>query len=327
MASGPLRAVFCVVAAAVAVVGASFGGGEPAEAASMNRREIVVAVVDTGMDINHKSLKPYLWTNPGESGVDSKGRDRATNGIDDDGNGFVDDLHGWDFATNKSDLTDHSGHGTHIAGIIAGGARKVDRAPARQIRLMILKYYDPYARGRGTLQASVQALRYAVRMNAQVINFSGGGSSFSRDEYNVIREAEEKGILLMAAAGNDGADIDKAGFFPASYGLSNIVSVTAVSANGRLLPTSNYGKNSIDIAVLGHNIYSTLPGGRFGRKTGTSQATAIATAFLMRVIASHPKETLARIKELGLRSASVHGSVICRIGCGSQGMEPSPSRP
>jgi thermitase len=226
---------------------------------SRGSKKIVVAIIDTGLDVNHPALKDNLWTNPKE----------ILNGIDDDGNGLIDDIHGWDFTSNSSKLMDHHGHGTHIAGII--------KSVAPEVSLMALKYYDPQSPSGENLKLTVQAIEYAVKMKVDIINYSGGGLTPSDEEKAAIKKAQEQGILFIAAAGNEYSNSDNKGFYPASYGLSNIISVTAIGPNMHVLKSSNYGANSVDIAAPGQNILSTLPGGHYGQMTGTSQATAFVT--------------------------------------------------
>ncbi|MGZ3748468.1 MAG: S8 family serine peptidase, partial [Pseudobdellovibrionaceae bacterium] len=126
-----------------------------------NTQGITVAIIDTGVDAHHPLLQGSLWTNPGDSGIDEAGRDKSQNGIDDDGNGFVDDVHGWNFADNNNQLSDLHGHGTHIAGIIQRMSPKTN--------IMILKYYDAKASGAENLTNSVKAIRYAIQMKAKII--------------------------------------------------------------------------------------------------------------------------------------------------------------
>lgn len=242
-------------------------------------RDIVVAVIDTGIHTRHPDLQNNLWVNAGEAGVDAKGRDKASNGIDDDKNGYIDDIHGWNFVSNNNDLTDNHGHGTHIAGIIgAEGGNKIGLSGVSpHVSLMILKYYDPKAPGVNNLNNTIKAMEYAIQMNARIINYSGGGIEQSPKEKATVEKARKKGILLVAAAGNERSNSDINGYYPADYELDNIISVTAIDQGKNVLPTSNYGKKSVDIAAPGSNIYSTLPNGKYGLLTGTSQATAFVT--------------------------------------------------
>lgn len=246
---------------------------------ALGSRDIVVAVIDTGIDSKHPDLKNNLWKNPGETGKDKNGRDKATNGIDDDKNGYIDDVHGWNFAGNNQQLADNHGHGTHIAGIIGaeGGNGIGVSGVSPRVSLMVLKYYDPKAPGHNNLMNTVRAINYAVQMKAHIINYSGGGLEKSSVEYKAVQKAQRKGILFVAAAGNERSNSDVRGYYPADYNLDNIISVTAIDSKKSVLPTSNYGRLSVDIAAPGHDILSTLPQGQYGKMTGTSQATAFVS--------------------------------------------------
>ncbi|PWU20584.1 MAG: hypothetical protein C5B49_04075, partial [Bdellovibrio sp.] len=208
--------------------------------------DVVVAVIDTGVDIHHEDLDGSLWTNPGESGVVQtaackalpekvalarKDCNKATNGVDDDGNGFIDDVHGWNFVSNNSDLTDYHGHGTHISGIVAAkaGNGKGIAGIAPNAKVMMLKYFDPKVPNTDNLKNTINAIHYAVANGAKVINYSGGGIEFSADEKAAIEEARKKGILFVAAAGNERSNSDHHKYYPADYGLNNIISVTAIN--------------------------------------------------------------------------------------------------
>lgn len=242
-------------------------------------REILVAVIDTGIDIKHEDLKENLWFNPGEKGKDSQGRDKASNNIDDDSNGYIDDIHGWNFVSNNNRLDDNHGHGTHIAGIIgaSAGNGKGIIGIAPEVSILTLKYFDPKVPGTDNLKNTVASIRYAVQMGANIINYSGGGTEFSQDEHDAIQEAEKKGILFVAAAGNERSNSDTNHYYPADYELSNIISVTAIDQASEVLSSSNYGILTVDIAAPGQNILSSLPGSAYGYMTGTSQATAFVS--------------------------------------------------
>ncbi len=241
-------------------------------------KKIVVAIIDTGCDILHPNLKRNIWRNPEEI---------AGNGIDDDDNGFVDDVYGWNFADNSQDVMDEHGHGTHIAGII--GASTGDGLPlsgvAPDVSLMILKYYDAKSTGLDNLANTIRAIRYAVKMGANVINYSGGGVLKSAEEEAALRWAGEQGVLVIAAAGNEATNSDFFHFYPADYDLPNILSVGAIDRGGMLMDMSNFGIATVDIAAPGKNIYSTLPNGQYGYMTGTSQATAFATGVAVLLLA------------------------------------------
>jgi subtilisin family serine protease len=281
---------------------------------SQGSRDIVVAVIDTGADIGHEDLKANVWTNPGETGLDKNGRDKATNGVDDDGNGFVDDVHGWNFVSNNGDLTDNHGHGTHIAGIIGAeaGNNKGIAGISPQVSLMILKYFDPKVASTDNLKNTVNAIRYAVKNGAKIINYSGGGTEYSQDERDAIEEARKNGILFVAAAGNEHSNSDQHKYFPADYGLSNIISVTAIDPSTEVLPSSNYGTETVDIAAPGQNILSTLPNGSYGYMTGTSQATAFVTGAAVLVMSHHRSFSAEEVKKYILATGDSQQSLLAK---------------
>ena len=249
--------------------------------------DVVIAIVDTGLDFNNPELSQFLWTNPGESGLDAKGKDKSKNGIDDDGNGFIDDLHGWDFVEQKPEAQDHHGHGSHIAGLVLSQIKQLPQAT--HVRLMILKYYDQTYLSTDTLGHTIKAFRYATSMGAHIINYSGGGSQPNRAEYLALQEAQEKGLLLVAAAGNEGRNLSHGKFFPANYPLGNIISITAVDSFHELLKTSNFSDHFVDLAAPGKNQISWLPGSHLGPMTGTSQATALATGAAASFLLQRPE--------------------------------------
>ncbi|MDG0817776.1 S8 family peptidase [Bdellovibrio svalbardensis] len=250
-------------------------------------KEILVAIIDTGIDVNHEDLADNLWKNPGETGKDAQGRDKASNGVDDDNNGFIDDVHGWNFVSNNPKLDDNHGHGTHIAGIVGAeaGNGKGIIGISPQVSLMILKYYDPKVPSADNLKNTVASIKYAVKMGANIINYSGGGTEFSQEEHDAVAEAEKKGILFVAAAGNERSNSDQHHYYPADYKLRNIISVTAIDPATQVLSSSNYGVDTVDIAAPGQNILSCLPNNSYGYMTGTSQATAFVTGAAALVMA------------------------------------------
>lgn len=260
-------------------------------------KKIIVAVIDTGMDVSHEDLSDNLWRNPGETGRDKEGNDKASNGIDDDGNGYIDDVHGWNFVSNNNSLTDNHGHGTHISGIVGavGGNKKGISGVSPKVSLMTLKYFDPKQVGTNNLENTVKAIHYAIENGAKIINYSGGGTEFSAKEKQAIKRAKRKGVLFVAAAGNEKSNSDEKKYYPADYDLDNIISVTAIDPNQNILPSSNYGKVTVDIAAPGKNIYSTLPKGKYGRMTGTSQATAFVTGVASLIMAYNEDYNAAKV--------------------------------
>lgn len=266
---------------------------------------VLVAVVDTGTDIHHPMIKDFLWSNPGESGLDAQGRDKSSNGIDDDTNGFIDDINGWNFIESSGDLRDLHGHGTHISGIITAELRE-----DLNVRLMILKYYKDETSEAATLAASNQAIRYALNMGAHIINYSGGGDQPSSVEKELFKESERKNVFVVAASGNEGRSTDDKGFYPASYGFKNIISVASLNQDGELLPSSNRGTLTVDLAAIGSNVISSLPYGRVGQLTGTSQATAKVSGILAALVASSPHLPLEEIKTRLIRTSKSNPSLV-----------------
>jgi len=250
-------------------------------------KNVVVAVVDTGIDYSHPELRDNLWINSGESGPwnppaylasQTPCRDKSCNGIDDDNNGFIDDVIGWDFVNDVPLPYDTHGHGSHISGIIgASAANGIGLSGVcPRVRIMALKYYDSSGAGFNNLQNTVKAFHYANKMGAHIINYSGGGAEAATAERMALEDSRSKGILIVAAAGNDGRSNDIMPYYPASYPLDNIISVASINRQDQLLPSSNFGK-IVHVAAPGLSVLSTLPGGRFGMMTGTSQATAFVT--------------------------------------------------
>ena len=249
-----------------------------------NRREVVVAIIDTGVDYTHPDLAEHIWVNTNEIPDD---------GIDNDMNGYVDDIYGWDFynddasvghykydASKRLNLSlpeDNDDHGTHISGIIgavanngigiAGIASNID------IKLMILKI-NGGPEGTGSISDAILAIKYATRMGAQVCNISWGTTQYSPVLKKTISESS---MLFVAAAGNLVRDNDSRPVYPASFQLDNLISVTFIDANGKLTRLSNYGKKSVEIAAPGTDIFSTVVG-TYKTLSGSSMAAPQVSA-------------------------------------------------
>lgn len=212
----------------------------------------VVGVIDTGIDYTHEDLAANMWTNPEEI---------PGNGIDDDGNGFIDDVYGWDFINNDNDPFDDHGHGTHVAGTIAAvGDNGVGVVGVNwQVKVAAIKFLS--AGGSGTTADAVKAIQYANQMGFAITNNSWGGGGFSQALYDAIAAANAAGHLFVAAAGNSGVNADVSPMYPAAYDLPNIISVAATDHNDLKASFSNYGVASVDLGAPGVNIYSTVPTG------------------------------------------------------------------
>jgi subtilisin family serine protease len=227
---------------------------------------VTVAVVDTGIDLAHRDLRANLWANPGESGAG-----RESNGIDDDGDGFIDDVRGWDYVDRDAQPLDGNGHGTHVAGTIGASGNDGEGVAGVSWRagLMALRVLDDS--GAGYVSDVIRAYGYAARHGARIVNLSLGGGEYSRAEHDAIAAAP--GALFVVAAGNDAMDNDVTGAYPCNYGLENVVCVAASGRDDALASFSNYGATTVDLAAPGVDIASTWPNNRWVYLDGTSMAT------------------------------------------------------
>jgi len=230
---------------------------------SNTERDVVVAVIDTGVDYNHEDLAATIWINTDEI---------ENNGVDDDANGYIDDFHGYDFAYNDSNPLDDFGHGTHVAGTIgAVGNNEIGvTGVSNNVQIMPVKFLG--SSGGGTAQNAVLAIQYAVNNGAHIINASWGGSGFSQAIYDAISDANDAGVLFIAAAGNSTSDNDALSHYPSSYDLDNIIAVAAIDRFGNLSTFSNWGLRSVDIAAPGTDIMSTYLNDQYRTFSGTSMA-------------------------------------------------------
>jgi subtilisin family serine protease len=265
---------------------------------------VVVAVIDTGIDYTHSDLAPNMWTNPGET----------ANGQDSDGNGYVDDIHGYNFTNDTSDPMDVFGHGSHCAGTI--GARGNNGAGitgvAWNVKLMAVKVLDDS--GSGYTDWIMNGILYAADMGAQISNNSWG-ARFNNELYadliyrpiaDAIQYANEAGMLFVAAAGNDAANVDgHATFMPSGVKLPNTISVAASTSKDQLAEFSNYGRKNVDIAAPGHHIYSTIPGNQYAFYSGTSMATPHVSGAAALLKAHNPDLTPAEIRSVLMNTVDV----------------------
>ena len=258
--------------------------------------DVVVGVLDSGIDYTHPDLVGQIWTNPGEDCPGCR-----TNGIDDDGNGYVDDWRGWDFAGNDNDPMDDNGHGTHVAGTI--GARQDANGVVGvnwRVRLMPLKFIG--ANGEGTAADALRAILYATANGAKVTNNSYGGDGFSQAMLDAIETSDAAGSLFVAAAGNSFNDNDAEPTYPASYDAPNVLSVAASDQFDRKAWFSNYGDASVDLAAPGTNIESTWPGGGYRLEDGTSMAAPHVAGAAALAKAAFPEASGVGLRALLLRS-------------------------
>ena len=276
---------------------------------------VLVAVIDTGVDLTHPQLAAQIYVSPGESGLDSKGHNKSSNGIDDDGNGFIDDVNGYDFVHSAPLSGDDYGHGTHVAGIIAaahsdsvasGGSHVQGVAP--KARILGLKFLD--ADGGGSLSDGVRAIKYAAAAGANVINASWGGPECSRTMRDEIEALATKNIAIIVAAGNSHKDLDFSPEYPAALGLDSQITVGAVGDHDEMARYSNYGAKAVHIFAPGSNIVSTWPGGRMAFSSGTSMAAPFVTGAVALLRGAVPEATVAQIRAALYNSAAHSTSYI-----------------
>lgn len=260
---------------------------------SAGTRNTVVAVIDTGIDYTHPDLAANIWFNT---------REIPGNGRDDDGNGFADDIIGYDFAANDADPSDHDGHGTHVAGIVgAAGNNGIGVSGVNpNTRIMALKFIG--TDGNGYTSDGIRALNYAAANGARVANASWGSNVYDAVFATAIARAQSAGLILVTSAGNDSSNNDAVPFYPASYSatLANVIPVAAVDANGQLAGFSSYGANTVVLGAPGVSILSTLPNNRYGSYSGTSMAAPFVAGAIALLWDANPtwswQQVVAKLK-------------------------------
>jgi subtilisin family serine protease len=269
---------------------------------STGSRSIIVAVLDTGLALNSPEFAGRLWVNP-------------TAGSD----GYVGDIHGWNFVNNNANLQDNNGHGTHVTGILAAtgdngyGIAGVDW----NCQIMPLKVLG--ADGGGSTSAAVSAIYFAVNHGARVINASWGGSQYSPAMLAAISYANSKGVVFVTAAGNSGVDNDtNTSNYPANYRQPNELVVAAIDSTGNLASFTDYGAHTVDLGAPGVNIFSTVPHG-YATYSGTSMSAPFVAGVVSLVASQHPElsapelvqRIIATVKPLpSLTGTTVSGGMV-----------------
>jgi thermitase len=281
-------------------------------AKTQGSNNVVVAVLDSGVDYNHVDLRANIWTRP----------DNVPEYVDDE-LGAVDDIHGFDVNMDLGDPMDDNGHGTHCAGVIGAEADNGEGIAGINwhVRIMPLKFLG--RGGYGTTKAAIEAINYAIDrkkhgVNVRVISASWGSTQRSKALEDVIRAAGDNGILFVAAAGNNGTDNDKRPHYPSNYDLPNVISVAALDRNDELTSFSNYGIKTVHIAAPGKDIVSTWLGDQYRGASGTSMATPQVSGVAALVIAAYPNITVAKLRERLLKSVDKIDSLNGKIASGGR---------
>ncbi|MDB5050559.1 MAG: hypothetical protein JWO30_3630 [Fibrobacteres bacterium] len=253
-------------------------------------KSLILGLIDTGIDYLHPDLAANVWTNLAEL--------NGTPGADDDGNGFIDDVHGYDFINNDSDPMDDHYHGTHCAGTIAGvGNNGVGVAGvAWTANVAALKIFN--SGGSTTDAAILNAVDYSNAMDMKITSNSWGGGPYSQSLYDLINEGRTLGHLFIAAAGNNGSNTDSSPNYPSGYTLDNIIAVAATDRNDALASFSNYGAVSVDLGAPGVDIYSCQPGNRYQLLSGTSMATPHVAGAAYLIWSYKPSLAAADVKRI-----------------------------
>jgi subtilisin family serine protease len=288
--------------------------------------KVIVAVIDTGVRYTHEDLLPNMWTNPGEVPGD---------GIDNDGNNLIDDVYGADYLMNDGDPMTSENHGTHVAGLIAAAGNNglgVAGVAWDGVQIMALRFLENNS---GSLSDSVRCIDYAIDKGAKIINASYGSSASNSTEAEAIYRAQQTGVILVAAAGNDGTDNDLSPFYPASYteyvqrifprrafALDNIIAVGATDRNDAKAGFSNYGATSVDLMAPGVEMWSTSISGtsnsHYTSGQGTSFAAPVVAGALALRIAEFPDEPLAQRVAAVLGAVDVVSGLVGRCSTGGR---------
>ncbi len=249
--------------------------------------DFAIAVIDTGIDHSHPDLAANIWTNVDEI---------PGNGVDDDANGHIDDVRGWDFYAQDADPFDEQGHGTHVAGTIgAVGDNGVGVVGvAWRCKLVALRFLGPNG---GYTSGAIAAIDYCRRNGIKLSNNSWGGGGYTQALSDAIRNAGAAGHLFVAAAGNSNVNTDASAAYPVSYPLDTILGVAACNNDGARAYFSNYGARHVDLGAPGVAIQSTWPGGGYSHLQGTSMAAPHATGAAALVWAAHPSWSAVQVRE------------------------------
>lgn len=258
---------------------------------------VIIGVIDTGVDWGHEDLAANMWTNPGEDAWADPNDPNSGNGVDDDGNGYIDDWRGWDFVNDDNNPFDDNDHGTHVAGIAAAvGNNGVGVAGVSWSALIMpLKFLA--ASGSGSTSDAILAVEYATENGADLTNNSWGGGAFSQALRDAIQASADSGMVFVAAAGNSLSDNDSSPHYPSSYDVDNIIAVASTNDTDYLSSFSNYGVTSVDVAAPGSSILSTFPNDDYDTISGTSMATPMVSGLASLLWSQNPAWTRDQVRD------------------------------
>jgi subtilisin family serine protease len=241
-------------------------------------------------------------------------------GVDDDGNGYIDDFHGWNFLSDNNSLADSSGHGSHVAGTVVGATEDISQVSStsddERVKVMVLKFLD--GDGVGTTADAIEAIQYAVDNGAKILNNSWGGTGYSALLHEAVVYSFFQNTLFVAAAGNNGSNNDQQAIYPASYDVPNVLSVAATNDQDDLAFFSNFGSESVDVAAPGVNIVSVAPGGGFYSSSGTSMATPFTAGLAALMVQEAPHFSGFQLKRDIIASVDTFSSLSERMVSGGR---------
>lgn len=278
----------------------------------------VVAIIDTGLDRSHSLFADSgaIWENTAEK--------NGLPGVDDDGNGYIDDINGWNFNANTANVNDDNNHGTHVAGIILGVGQDVVATPVREskIKIMPLKFLD--ANGSGSTSAAVSAIYYAVAKGAKVINNSWGGASYSQSLHEAYTYAYDHGVVIATAAGNANQNNDSTEMYPANLDTPNNIAVASSTDSDVRSSFSNYGVAKVHVAAPGSGILSSVPGtgciapGCFQMMSGTSMASPFVAGMAALIFREAPQLSAYQVKQIILATVDPLSSLSGKVSTGGR---------
>lgn len=279
--------------------------------------KVIVAVVDTGLDATHDVFKPVAQGGTGALWVNSlEANGRA--GIDDDQNGFVDDINGWNFITNTNNFADDDDHGTHCAGIVVGAGLNIFSRPLQESKIQVMPLKFLGAGGSGSTSNAIRAIYYAVNNGARVISNSWGGSSYSRALHDAIIYAYDRHVLVVSAAGNYGSNNDTSPIYPSNYDVPSNISIASTSRYDDLSSFSNFGEVSVALGSPGEYIESTVPGNMTMKMSGTSMATPLISGLSALALREAPGLSGYQVKVLLTQTAQAASGLNRKVSSGGR---------